>query len=1290
MILSAFGRFISALVLLCSTAFAADEWKAVFNPYEVRTLRLELSPADWDRVRHDQPSQQEGWIPQLAEARMWGEGETPIRVQIRRKGESDIPLPEGDPQKVSLKIDINALVDGQKWHGLNKLSLENGSDSPLTEGFAWIAHRLAWEAGIYGYEAAYSGWVKLYVNGELKGVYVNAEQRDAQFMRNHGYDKGPSTWLYKVDGSSSLEVGVGHSPAYNHLCFAPFNAGPGGGGGGRGCPQPILEEDLPNWINLRGFFTLGAVEAFVENRDGLFTHSGKNSYAVDFDPPFPNTRLYFPWDQDTTIAQGTQSIYGNEPYQQQLLMHPWFRQIYEQLLRDLTDRPFSVTALTAVIDRIQAGVGAAFDEDPYVYQGGSAEAFDSLRQWVQVRVPNVRSQLSQTFLRRPVLSHPGGEVVAGYQLRMTAPAGVVYYTTDGTDPRLPGGLISPNARAYTGPLVIERTTHVIARAFDGTLWTPLPVTATYNIARYANALRITELMYHPASGGTVGDEDNYEFIELKNTGASPLYLAGYLLDGVTYAFPAGTILQPGAFWVLARSQAAFSARYPGVTINGIYTGRLDDGGEKIRVRTSDGNTIASVEYDDDPPWPVATDGLGHSLVLHAPTADPDQPTTWRASSRRHGSPGADDPAPTHGVSIVINEVLAHTDPPLEDAIELRNLGNEPVDISGWYLSDDFVRTNSATAYDLKKFRIPPGTTIPAGGYKVFYERDFRANNPLIPFGLTEYGESVYLTAVDANDAFTGFIASATFPATANGISVGRHTTSRGVDFVPLREPTFGENGANASPLVGPLVINEIMYNPTGGGSEFLEFKNISAAPLDVSGWIISGASFAFPTGTTLPAGGLALLLKTNTTTVAAFRAANNVPAIVPIFEHDFALENEGEALRIEKPNVPDTEAPILIERVRYNDKAPWPTEADGEGPSLERFSATEYGNDPVNWRTVGAGGSPGRENQFNVGLAIAKSSGWKYLSTPAALGTAWRDLDYSHSGWLEGDGAFGNGAGTFATRIAFPSGMTENPSTIYFRKEFVVNDPIASIANLKLEAMYDDGFVAYLNGFEVARSSSMAAGAVTFDTLAATAYNSIGFEAFDLSARANLLRVGANVLAIEVHQASGGSDDVVWDGGLTYDVSGAATLATPVITPAGGSFARTTQVTIAHENPSAEIYYTLNGIDPDQNSTRYAGPITVTTTSDIRARAFAAGFNDSAVARAVITITPPQVHVTVSQQTFEVIVDGPPNAIYGIETSTDLVNWSPRATATADANGALLFTRDVSQQERIFLRITGE
>jgi hypothetical protein len=1228
-----------ALFLFAQTpcGFCTEEWQGVFDPFHVLTLHLEMDPNDWDRVRFDQPSQSETWVPEVAEASLWTESECPIRVTVRRKGESDIPLPEGDPQKVSLKIDINEVVSGQKWHGLTKLSLENGSETPLKEGFSWILHRLAWEAGLYGYEAAYSGWVRLYINGELKGVFVNAEQRDAQFLRNHGYNKESGTWLYKIDGSAALEVGIGNSPAYEHLCFSPFTAGPGGGPvGGGGCTQPNLEVDLPQWVHMQGMLTMAAVHAFSENRDDLFSHSGKNSYAVDFDPPYPRTRLYFPWDLDTAIYNGTQSIYGNGAYQTELLLHPWFQRVYEQLLRELLDGPFAAAALRTVIDRLKASVGPALDEDPYVYLSGSAEAFEELRLWADTRAANVRAQLTQPWIPRPQFNQTGGEVVAGFNLTMFAPSGAVYYTIDGTDPRAPGGTVATAALHYSAPVVIDQTTRVIARAFDGTVWSALPATATFSLARYASALRITEIMYHPLRGTTAGDEDEYEFLELKNTGGAPLDLAEFYFEGIDFKFPAGTVIPSGSVWVLARNAAAFANRYAGVPVQGVYWGKLSNSGEKIRLRDPQGNTVISVEYDDDPPWPLSADGLGYSLILAELNGNPDRPETWRASSQIHGSPGAEDPPPSYGLGVVINEVLAHTDPPFEDAIELLNTGSASVDISGWYLSDDFVRTNASGGYDLKKYRIPHGTMLPPGGFKVYYERDFNTLNPTAPFSLSQYGETVYLSSADSAGNLTGYVMGATFGVSERGVSIGRYASSRGVHFVPLSQTTFGSDApanlaefrtgtgaSNALPRVGPVVINEIMYNPTGGGSEFLEFLNISGAQVDLSGWRVAGADFHFPSGTVTAAGGVVLLLDTNHTSVATFRGTYQVPDSVPIFGHDFVLENEGEALRLEKPNDTALEPPIEMERVRYNDKSPWPTEADGEGPSLERFSGSGYGNDPINWRTVQAGGSPGRLNQFMIGLAVAKQSSWKYHETGSDLGSVWKAADYSDSSWPDGDGILGYGAPSLGTLLSYGSDPAQKPITVYFRKEFVVNDPIDTVTNLRLEAAYDDGFVLYLNETEILRSASMPAGTVAHDTLASTSYNSIGYEVFDLSAHTSLLRLGKNVLCAEVHQVRPSSDDLLWDASLTYDVSTEPTVMLPTITPAGGAFSDPVQVVIQTLPADAAIHYTLNGTDPDQTCTQYAGPLILESSAEVRARAYQPGYNQSGIATATFWVGVP-------------------------------------------------------------------
>jgi len=63
--------------------------------------------------------------------------------------------------------------------------------------------------------------------------------------------------------------------------------------------------------------------------------------------------------------------------------------------------------------------------------------------------------------------------------------------------------------------------------------------------------------------------------------------------------------------------------------------------------------------------------------------------------------------------------------------------------------------------------------------------------------------------------------------------------------------------------------------------------------------------------------------------------------------------------------------------VRYNDKEPWPTNADGFGPSLERLDAAAYGTDPINWRASYGPGTPGRANWESLDL-------WKtrYFTSP--------------------------------------------------------------------------------------------------------------------------------------------------------------------------------------------------------------------------------------------------------------------------------------------------------------------
>ncbi len=145
---------------------------------------------------------------------------------------------------------------------------------------------------------------------------------------------------------------------------------------------------------------------------------------------------------------------------------------------------------------------------------------------------------------------------------------------------------------------------------------------------------------------------------------------------------------------------------------------------------------------------------------------------------------------------------------------------------------------------------------------------------------------------------------------------------------------------------------------------------------------------------------------------------------------------------------------------------------------------------------------------------------WKYLKGEEVVDPAWNALDFNDSTWLEGPTGIGYGDNDDATVL---SDMKGNYLTVYARKEFSVED-VDNLQNMVLNIRYDDGFIAYINGQEVARGS-MPAGVANYLTLAIP-HEAGRVETYDLSEYASLLREGSNVFAVEGHNWSltGSSD----------------------------------------------------------------------------------------------------------------------------------------------------------------------
>ena len=171
-------------------------------------------------------------------------------------------------------------------------------------------------------------------------------------------------------------------------------------------------------------------------------------------------------------------------------------------------------------------------------------------------------------------------------------------------------------------------------------------------------LRITEVMYNPpALAGDGIDNNEFEFIELKNIGDETLDLTSVSFDkGVTFGFAGSnvTTLGAGKFVLVVKNKQAFLSRY-GSALSGLvageYEGKLANDGETISLVDHWNGTIAEFEYGDGRGWPLSADGAGHSLVpldsalLAEPQGSLNYPGNWRASTYLGGSPGQDDPAP---------------------------------------------------------------------------------------------------------------------------------------------------------------------------------------------------------------------------------------------------------------------------------------------------------------------------------------------------------------------------------------------------------------------------------------------------------------------------------------------------------------------------------------------------------------------------------------------------------------------------------------------------------------------
>ncbi|MDP8241102.1 MAG: CotH kinase family protein [Candidatus Hatepunaea meridiana] len=397
--------------------------------------------------------------------------------------------------------------------------------------------------------------------------------------------------------------------------------------------------------------------------------------------------------------------------------------------------------------------------------------------------------------------------------------------------------------------------------------------------------------------------------------------------------------------------------------------------------------------------------------------------------------------------------------------------------------------------------------------------------------------------------------------------------------------------------------------------------------------------------------------------------------------------NEIMSLNVETAPDEDGDYPDWIEL--YN--------AENNIVNLKGFGLSDDPDEPLKWvlpetiinphrhLLVFASGKDRKLWANRIETIITHGDTWRYRIGNRPPPYPWREAEYDDSDWLSGPSGFGFGDYDDSTE-------TERTLSIYVRKTFNIDD-LANVTGALLHVDYDDGFVAYLNGAEIARANIGTPGTQpAYNTPAdldheALMYQGLPPELFEIDNALELLNTGQNVLAIQVHNSDTASSDlslipfltlglnasppnprgvpevlesalpafhtnfrirsggepltlsdstgqvidslesITIPGDISYgrrsdgevswmffleptprssnsgqgwvDISGK-----PEFSPVGGIYPDAVSINIIPPADNASIYYTLDGSNPTEQSEIYAAPITIDTSTVVKAVAF--------------------------------------------------------------------------------------
>src|SRR5665213_2289228 len=440
-------------------------------------------------------------------------------------------------------------------------------------------------------------------------------------------------------------------------------------------------------------------------------------------------------------------------------------------------------------------------------------------------------------------------------------------------------------------------------------------------------ITISEIMWKPAPRA---DTNDCEFVEICNSNPWFQDISSYQLvcADMNYTFPPGTILAGGAYLIIAASPGSIQNVYGITNVIGPYNGSLKHS-DTLQLLDEQGSVLLTVPYSDTYPWPVATGGTGHSLILANPSYGEGDPRAWSISDMVGGSPGAMEsfhPSPLRNV--VINEVLAHSeDPAVPQFVELYNHSTNVVNLSGCILTDDA---------NVSQYVIPSGTTIGPGSFLSF--------NTSLGFNLNPAGDTIYFIKPDGSRVLDAV----QFEGQADGVSYGRWPDGAN-DLYPLQSLTPGTN--NSAILIRDVVINELMYDPISGNDDdqYIELYNQGTNTVNLANWqFTAGVTFTFPAGASIGPNSYVVVGKDASELFSNYANLNSGSTYG---NYSGKLSHNGERLALSMPQslyVTNTFY-VAEDEVTYGTGGRWGQWSGGGGSSLELIDPHSNHRLAANW-----------------------------------------------------------------------------------------------------------------------------------------------------------------------------------------------------------------------------------------------------------------------------------------------------------------------------------------------------